>query len=355
MRRSSNFRVISLNRLFKFGRTFDFCLFRLIYNFLFSMALLIFLLGLSGRVEAAIYGSDDRQDVNQVAGLRDISAAVAVLVANNFIQLNADSTYQITDVRTAARGGLCSSERFADQPSIGLCTGFLVAPNILVTAGHCVSNEGVNATSKEYCDAFSWYFDYQLDKNGAVDYEHISKDRIYRCKQALWTENHSNYPYDILNVGLEPDFAVIELERDVVGITPLRFSTDLVSKGDSIYTIGHPWGLPAKYSGQSQVVRTDFATAFSANLDTLGGNSGGPVFNDKNQVIGILTAGHQHDSWKSNQTPVLDQRMSPTCERINHCRDDATHCDRSSDLFTSNEIQKIDVVRGYIPFKTSWL
>ncbi|MFT7592421.1 MAG: hypothetical protein ACI9UJ_002358 [bacterium] len=31
--------------------------------------------------------------------------------------------------------------RFKNQPTLGSCTGFLIAPNIMVTAAHCISGD----------------------------------------------------------------------------------------------------------------------------------------------------------------------------------------------------------------------
>ena len=56
--------------------------------------------------------------------------------------------------------------------------------------------------------------------------------------------------------------------------------------------MGHPSGLPLKFANGAQVKDTSNASYFVANLDTYGGNSGSPVFNeDDGTVEGILVRG----------------------------------------------------------------
>jgi hypothetical protein len=83
-----------------------------------------------------------------------------------------------------------------------------------------------------------------------------------------------------------------------------------VKKGVELIVIGHPLGLPRKYSGGAIVTKSRFNVFFS-NLDTYGGNSGSAVINlETLEVEGILIAGQpdwQYDHilgcYYSNQCP----------------------------------------------------
>jgi hypothetical protein len=77
------------------------------------------------------------------------------------------------------------------------------------------------------------------------------------------------------------------------GRAPLKVSLHDVAKGQELYMIGHPAGLPAKYADDAVVVdlRED-RKLFSADLDAYGGNSGSPVFDKATgRVVGVLVAG----------------------------------------------------------------
>lgn len=287
---------------------------------------------------AAIYGTDDRQDVKDVPFLKKIAPAVAVQVSNVFLENNSDGTIKVTDVVTQQKMGLCASEKFSNQPSVGDCTGFLVSPTILITAGHCNSNVGIDSVSDEYCKSFSWFFDYNVKKDGSVNYLNVPQNKIYHCIRAIRTENIEIYPYDLLKIGTAPDFAVLELDRPVEGVEPLTISKQKPVAGDLIYTVGHPWGLPAKYSGSAKVINANYKEIVSVALDTLGGNSGGPVFNSQNQIVGILTSGHQNDAYMTTEG----------CERLNTCDDEGKNCVAPSELFPFNEVQHIEIIFPYL-------
>lgn len=286
---------------------------------------------------AAIYGTDDRRDAFEVPKAAKLAPAIAVSVPDIYFQANANSYSIVPD--PIKDFGLCSEERFQDQYSMGLCTGFLIAPRILVTAGHCQGNTGIDRLSNEYCAAFRWIFDYGLKNGQPYKYDAITANRVYKCVRSYRNEVLENYPYDLGRVGQLTDFAVIELDRDVEGVEPLTLGASPMSDGGVVFTIGHPWGMPAKFSGDAKVGHSHFKVSFSSTLDTLRGNSGGPVFNERSEVVGILMGGHQMD----------DNEGNAQCVSINRCDDQAQNCTVKSQLFPFSEIQRIEAVLPYLP------
>jgi hypothetical protein len=94
---------------------------------------------------------------------------------------------------------------------------------------------------------------------------------------------------------LGPDFALIQLDRKVTGHKPLAINrTSSLKKGDGIFVIGHPVGLPLKVAGGATVRDFSKIGYFTSDLDTFGGNSGSPVFNARTNLIeGILVRGDE--------------------------------------------------------------
>lgn len=239
----------------------------------------------------AIYGNDDRVEVEDYADQEYIDKArsVALLVSAKLLTTNReDSTLldfpKITlDQRVPL---ICPTEKFTSQISLGECSGFLIAPNKIVTAGHCMQNASA-------CDKKKWVFDY---KQGSAS---IAKNNVYSCKRII-TQKYS-YDEDEVN-----DYAVVELDRNVTNRAPLvRRKLGRVLINTPLVVIGHPMGLPMKITDGGKVSRMNQSELdrkwhslflrenyFMANLDAYAGNSGSPVFNKKTgKVEGILIQG----------------------------------------------------------------
>ena len=112
-----------------------------------------------------------------------------------------------------------------------------------------------------------------------------------------------SYPAEIVGVEEQNDIAVLKIEAS--GLEAVTFgSSQSVSVGQSVYAIGNPLG-ELTYSMSDGMVsaldreitttdsKTGLATTnnmFQITAAVNEGNSGGPVYNDKGQVIGIVTA-----------------------------------------------------------------
>lgn len=175
--------------------------------------------------------------------------------------------------------GFCAEERFVDQPNAGMCTGFLIAEDILVTAGHCVDLEN-------FCEEYKWVFDYKMDPETKTAGVGVTSDNIYSCKRVLSTD---------LSVPLNIDYGVIQLDRKVTDREPLEVrNSGKVPEGLGLVIIGSPSGLPLKVAEGANVRDNTHPFFFNANLDSYQGNSGSPVFDANTGVVeGILVRGDQ--------------------------------------------------------------
>lgn len=184
-----------------------------------------------------------------------------------------DDYYYFNKNRTLERNlRVCPTERFADQAVLSQCTGFLVAPDLLITAGHCIQ-------TKFQCDSFRWVFGH---KKGV---DKIPRKDVYRCEKVVASELTKS-------VFSTRDYALIKLDRAVKGREPLPVRTEgYVNKDEPLAVIGHPSGLPMKIADNARVTsrRINF---FYSNLDTFSGNSGSPVINTRTGLVeGLLIQG----------------------------------------------------------------
>jgi len=232
-----------------------------------------------------IYGTDDRLDIYQVTEAKSLqlaSSTVALIRSDDLTVKNSD-TFTISTSSYASTYNLCQEEPFYDQRTAAFCSGFLVAPDIIVTAGHCV-------TSEQSCKNTSFVFDFAVKSRGENPSE-ARKDDVYNCQRLIATKAVSN----------GADYAVIKLDRAVTNRQPLEIRrTGQSAVGDALTVIGHPAGLPTKVSGGAKV-RSLKSGFLVANLDTYGGNSGSAVFNDRTgEVEGILVRGEVDYTYKGN-------------------------------------------------------
>lgn len=255
-----------------------------------------------------IYGDDDRYEIDQYAlsPFIEKSQSVAMRVSKRRLTEDRnDPTRILFPIIPLNRTvpNLCADERFAEQPSLGNCSGFLAGPKTLVTAGHCMPSE-------RECGEYRWVFGF---KDGVTE---LKSSQVYSCKKII----SQRYVYDHKEVS---DYAVIELDREVEGYVPLKMRKfGRVLLNTPLVVIGHPIGLPMKATDGGVVSRFNDIEResklkslylrrnyFTANLDTYGGNSGSPVFNKKNgQVEGILIQGADDFTYNSEKDCLESRR-----------------------------------------------
>ncbi len=231
----------------------------------------------AGLETKVIYGADNRLDLYQVNDSKKLEladATVALFQKSDLVLSNKKYTFSLDKFGESA--SLCSNEPFFDQPSVAFCSGALVAPNIIITAGHCIEDESECANTK-------FGFNYSVKSNGQFPTALDARD-VVGCKSIIHRER----------VDTGADFAVIELTRRITHHKPLAINrANDLKVGDSIGVIGHPSGLPTKVAYGASV-RSLKAGFFMTNLDTFGGNSGSAVFNETTGLIeGILVRGEK--------------------------------------------------------------
>jgi V8-like Glu-specific endopeptidase len=277
-----------------------------------SALLMLALIVISGQVLAktnspkVIYGDDNRKDVydSPNASFIELAKSTAAMIAATNLKTILNGEVEISGSTLQARG-ICAKERFSQQISAANCSGFLVAGNKLVTAGHCIKTEAD-------CKNFKWVFDYKVEtaEQGKIN---VPASSIYSCKKII------SRKLDNMN---KDDYAFIELDRTVSDRQPVKLrKSGKVAKGDALVVIGHPTGLPTKISDGANV-RTLQGKFFVANLDTYGGNSGSAVFNvQTEEVEGILVRGETDYVYNS----ALGCQLSNVCANDGCRGEDVTY------------------------------
>jgi V8-like Glu-specific endopeptidase len=241
-----------------------------------------------------IYGVDNRKDIyaatDDVKKLADSSTAL--FYAWNVKIDKASHTANLVTEKYGDRLNLADSERFHDQPSGAYCSGALVGPDLVLTAGHCVSSE-------LECKAVRFVFGYAIQAKGSKPTT-VPESDVYSCKEVVKSVPESTTPTDLAGFSkwfagrtVKADWAIVRLDREAPGRKPLEISDAKMTNGNGVFVIGYPSGLPAKVAAGATVTDDSGASIFKADLDTYAGNSGSPVFDSStNKIVGVLVRGN---------------------------------------------------------------
>ena len=262
-----------------------------------------------------IYGEDDRLDLHEVCNDSYLEMAKStVALIHSSITSDTETGIQVYSTTFGSSYDLCDEEPFYEQPIAPFCSGFLIAPNKIVTAGHCV-------TSQMECEEILFVFDYSLHSADS-DLNMFPNDNIYSCQELIHRDSQT----------IGADFAIIELDRDVARRKPLPLrKSGEISVGNPLMVIGHPSGLPTKISSGASVQSLN-ESYFTADLDTYGGSSGSPIINKESKLVeGILSRGEVDYVWNNEGQ----------CNMSNHCGD--------NDTCSGEDVTKISEILEYIP------
>ncbi len=223
-----------------------------------------------------VYGPDDRKEASRF-GYAEYTHATAVAVKSSQFSGNYLSGNSLGDkLLLQYDADFVSSEvAFRDQPAFGFCSGFLIAPDLMVTAGHCIDNTNFRT--------MEWVFDF-------------TNDLSYKPKQTIYIKPENRYKVkevvtQLLDDNTNQDYAVVRLDR-VSDRTPYGFRTSsTITPGEKVNMIGAPNGIPLKLVEGSNVIYSNSPKYFVTDLDAFGGNSGGPVYNNLGRIEGILVRG----------------------------------------------------------------
>ncbi|RLA64812.1 MAG: hypothetical protein DRQ88_01495 [Epsilonproteobacteria bacterium] len=274
-----------------------------------------------------LYGADNRHHIEDspAPNFKILSLSTAMMIHEDKIESAFDGV--LTKIYTEKLGPayyLCSEEKYYQDIIAGKCSGFLVAPDLLVTAGHCITGESS-------CKYNKWIFDYRNDlilSSGEEDSVYVGSNNVYGCSEII------NRKYSTIS---KNDFALIRLDRPVVDRLPLKFRTEGKIENDSeLVMIGHPLGLSSKISYQANILKNESPFFFKTNLDSFLGNSGSAVFNKKTGIVeGILVRGELD----------FDSHDEDDCEIVKVCPENGEGC-------KGEDITRITVIPELAPGMT---
>jgi V8-like Glu-specific endopeptidase len=179
-------------------------------------------------------------------------------------------------------------------PKRFVCTGFLIADDLLLTNEHCVNSQDVCATTKAL-------FGFSINQNGVAR----PREQV-RCTRV----EKASFPLD---------YALLRLDGDPgQRWGTLVFAEQAPRAGEKVFIVEHPAGEAKQISDADCAVAGAPVsgrarnTDLSHSCDTLGGSSGSPVFNANGEVVGLHHLGKQSTGQFANlNRAVLATKFVP--------------------------------------------
>lgn len=210
----------------------------------------------AGFGKADFYGSDDRQQILDSQHPRAVewARATAVIVNRSMLTSTGSDTVFASPSTLGERQALCQGERFASEPALGFCSSFLVAPDLVATAGHCFK--------QTLCDEMSFVFDFYVG-GSSENVQAIPAHNVFACREVV-AQQWGN--------GL--DYALVRLDRPATGRVPFTLQSTPPAVGSRVALLGYPSGILAKLDTAGEVLRIE-GTRTRTSVDSFPGHSGG--------------------------------------------------------------------------------
>ncbi|HNT98056.1 MAG TPA: serine protease [Elusimicrobiales bacterium] len=232
----------------------------------------------------SIYGENSMQEYYQAPeDLKKMADSTVAFVRKD--KLYFDPVKRVFTVKNPGKlseiANLDESEDFASQGKLSNCSGAYVGKGMVMTAGHCVSDDPKNGS---YFGDMFMVFGWKYEEEGSIVPD-FPVDSVYSIKKIEIRELKSG------DQDTKLDFALVSMDREPAGRQPLVLDdTRQPRVGQKVFTIGYPLGLAVKINDPDHAqVYTVSKNVFHTNLDVFGGNSGGPAFDSvTGRIIGIV-------------------------------------------------------------------
>ncbi|WP_413582711.1 trypsin-like serine peptidase [Bdellovibrio sp. HCB288] len=228
----------------------------------------------NNRSDAVVYGKDslsipEKTSISDSAEFQNnVQSSIAMMYRSDLTET--PHGFELPNKTVRDSHNTCSKFTLSESLNPAQCSAVLVAPNLVLTAGHCVTMK------KDTCADAVFVVGFNQDNMTALN------EQVYFCKQVR--------VLSFFEKGNLSDYALVELDRAVPDISPVKIKTSALNLNDSIYTLGYPLGTSKKYA--DGFIRSFDRILAVSNLDVYGGNSGGPVFDKQtHELVGIVNSG----------------------------------------------------------------
>lgn len=206
-------------------------------------------------------------------------------VAQYVVRLGLDGAdYSPLDLNILGRTpGLCPKQILADLTPGGFCTGLIIAPDVVVTAAHCLYDAQENLLPAESITVES------------------DESTGFPIRTTVGV-SYLSLPAAGSRVADRDDVAILRLEKDAF---PEGLFASIESVAPSAlgpldatgFSMGYPLGTGLRFTVPGSITASEFSATglYGAEISVLKGNSGSPVFRldeeDSPHLVGMVRGG----------------------------------------------------------------
>jgi hypothetical protein len=205
------------------------------------------------------------------------------------------NVYRLISGNFGNKPGFCSEDAQDGISGSASCSAFLVAPDLMATAGHCISQDD--------CEFKAFLFGYAVRGEMTLSAE-FPEENIYFCRRVLRQE-----------VSADQDYALVQLDRPVRGFSPVSLSLQDPQVNDQLFVVGYPSTFQRKEIGkETGEVAVHSVGAGSFTVDSASSRPGSPVFDAETMEVKGLVAGHERMAViNENQCQIAQQCAEEGC------------------------------------------
>ncbi len=214
---------------------------------------------------------------------------VAMIHKENFIETEVGGKYLFTYKTLQEEKSICRTEPYSSQASSALCSGVLIAHDIVLTSAHCLGKNPEQA-----CEDFYWVKNFRrnfiadggrLSKSSQVHYsKNLFKQNshLFSCKKILYSDYSKN----------NTDLAFIKLSHSTGDQFIDLKNVETKKKSQKHISFGHPRGLPLKVNTSNAKNLKSISNLMAYNsMYAPQGSSGSAVYDlQTKDFIGIISS-----------------------------------------------------------------